>query len=64
MGYVRENVDKSRGTHPGWLTEDGFQMKGHATVPKDEHSKMKYSDATRRSQHECLLIQIANGTLH
>ena len=70
---VRENADKSRGTHPGCLTEDGFQMKGHATVPKDEHSKMKYNDATRKkstrvftntNRQQNITLRTANQTPH
>ena len=45
--HVCKNDDKSCSTHTGWLTEDGFQMGKHA-VPKDGHSRMEYSDATRK----------------
>ena len=70
---VRENADKSRGTHAGWLTEDGFQMKGHVTVPKDEHFKMKYNDATRKkstrvftntNRQQNITLRTANQTPH
>ena len=45
---VCKNTDKPCSTHIGWLTEDGFQM-GRHVVPKDGHSRVKYSDATRKT---------------
>ena len=48
-------------------------MKGHATVPKDEHSKMKYNDVTRKestrvftntNRQQNITLRTANQTPH